>query len=242
MTPPAQTFPPLYDLSRVPPGGVLVVAPHPDDEILGCGGTVSLHLERGDPVHVALVTAGGEGGDADERLAESREAARHLGSTSVSCLAAPDGDVAGDRGLPERLGELLLRVAPAVVYAPSPFEMHPDHVATLDATAAALTARGLEPLLLLYEVNTESMASFLIDITPVVARKQAALEAFASQLGVMDIVGKAEARARARTINVDIREVTHAEAFLELAPAAVPAVRRQLIDLAAALGLPGLPC
>ena len=242
---PAQSFPPLHDLSRVPPGPVLVVAPHPDDEILGCGGAVALHLDRGDAVHVGLVTAGDAGGPGAARLDESRAAAALLArpggpTTSVTCLGAPDGGVADDADLVARLAALLDELGPRVVYAPSPFEMHPDHVASLDALARALAGRpGIT--LLLYEVNTEGMAGFLLDITPVHDRKQAALQAFASQLGIMDIAGKAEARARARTINVDIPSVTHAEAFLEVPGrdpgATVAELRAGVAVLAAALGL-----
>ena len=236
--PPAQGFPPLHDLSRVPAGPVLVVAPHPDDEILGCGGAIALHVRRGDAVTVALVTRGEGGGDASARLDESRRAAAALGPTQVVCLDSPDGGVAGDAGLSGRLAALLARLAPRVVYAPSPFEMHPDHVAALDATAAALSARdGGAHRLLLYEVNTESMASFLLDITPVAAAKRAALSAFASQLGLIDLVAKADSRARARTVNVDLPTVTHAEAFLELEPSRVAQVRRTIRDLGAQLGL-----
>ena len=234
---PAQCFPPLHDLSRVPEGPVLVVAPHPDDEIIGCGGAIALHSRRGDPVHVALVSGGEGGGDAEERLSESRKAAARLGSSEVTCLGAQDGAVADDPGVAARIERVIRRVSPRVVYAPSPFEMHADHVATLDAVARALAGRD-ETVLLLFEVNAESMCSFLLDITPVHAAKREALTTFASQIGSIDIVEKADARNRARTVNVDIPEVTHAEAFLQLRAADVPAVRRQLADLAGLLGLP----
>lgn len=236
--PPAQAFPPLYDLSRVPAGPVLVVAPHPDDEILGCGGALALHARRGDPVHVALVTSGEAGGEGGARLDESRAAARLLGESEVTCLGAPDGAVAGDGSLAERLAALVARLGPRVVYAPSAFEMHPDHVATLDATAAALS-RGFDGTLLLYEVNAEQMASFLLDITPVAETKRRALAAFASQLGLIDLVDKADSRCKARTVNVDLPAVSHAEGFLEIAPAAVPALRRAVVALGASLGLGG---
>ena len=238
--PPAQNFPPLHDLSRIPPGPVLIVAPHPDDEICGCGGAAVLHLRRGDPVHVALVTRGEAAGAADERLSESRAAARCLGLPEAECLDSRDGDVAGDDDLPRRLRELVERVRPRIVYAPSPFEMHPDHVATLHALVAALDGRD-EPTLLLYEVNAEGMASFLLDITPVKTVKLEALEVFASQLDRIDIVEKVDARNRARTVNVDIPDITHAEAFMELTPAQVPEVLRQVEALGALLGLSPRP-
>ncbi|MHC4844965.1 MAG: PIG-L deacetylase family protein [Planctomycetota bacterium] len=236
MSTPAQSFPPLLDLARVPVGPVLVVAPHPDDEIIGCGGAIALHCDRGDAVHVALVTRGEGGGDAEARWEESRRSAGLLGKTEVSCLESTDGAVAADADLPARIAELANRFGPRVVYAPSPFEMHKDHVATLTATATALAGRP-DLTLLLYEVNTEAMASFLLDITPVAERKRAALSAFASQLGMIDIVDKADARGRARTVNVDLPAVTHAEAFMDLAPDRVAEVQRRLAELAGSLTL-----
>jgi LmbE family N-acetylglucosaminyl deacetylase len=236
MKDPVQTFPPLYDLAHVPVGPVLVVAPHPDDEILGCGGAIALHARRGDEVHVALVTSGEGGGDGTRRLDESRASAAGLGASGVSCLGIPDGQVARAGGLVHTLQALIARLAPRVVYAPSPFEMHGDHVATLHATAGALGVRD-DVTLLLYEVNTECMASFLLDVTPVADAKRAALQHFASQLGRIDLVARADARARARTVNVDLPEVTHAEAFLELPPARVAEAQERLAALAASLGL-----
>ena len=236
MTGPAQTFPPLYDLTAVPVGSVLIVAPHPDDEIIGCGGAIALHARRGDSLHVALVSGGEAGGDAEVRMSESRKAVARLGSTEVTCLGATDGAVAGDSGVAARIRRVVERVQPRVVYAPSPFEMHPDHVATLDAVAVALGDRE-DIDLLLFEVNAESMASFLLDITPVHSAKREALTVFASQLGSIDIVEKADARNRARTVNVDIPQVTHAEAFMRVTPASVPDLRRRLVELAELLGL-----
>jgi LmbE family N-acetylglucosaminyl deacetylase len=231
-------FPPLYDLGRVPGGAVLVVAPHPDDEILGCGGAIALHVRRGDRVHVALVTQGEGGGNPLQRVEESRAAAALLGRTEVSSLGARDGAVAQDAGLAARLVQLLLRVRPRVVYAPSPFEQHPDHLATLAATGEALREAGQEPLLLLYEVNSEGLASFLLDITPVAGAKREALAAFGSQLGLVDLVDKCDARARARTVNVDLPAVTHAEGYLELPVARVSSALAGVGGLRAALGLP----
>ena len=236
MKDPAQTFPPLHDLSRVPGGPVLVVAPHPDDEIIGCGGAIALHGRRGDAVHVALVTRGEGGGDGAARLEETRASGAGLGVASVSCLDSRDGAVARDKELAGRLRELVGRLRPRVVYAPSPFEMHPDHVATLHATAGALGLRD-DVTLLLYEVNTECMASFLLDITVVAPAKRAALTAFASQTGRIDLVERVEARARARTVNVDLPQVTQAEAFLELPPARVADAQEKLEALARSLGL-----
>jgi LmbE family N-acetylglucosaminyl deacetylase len=68
-------------------GVVLVLAPHPDDEVLGCGGAIMSHVDAGDPVHVIILTNGGrqEGvGDdpqlyMEQRKRESTDAAGILG-------------------------------------------------------------------------------------------------------------------------------------------------------------------
>ena len=84
-------------------------------------------------------------------------------------------------------------------------------------------------------MNAEGMASFLLDITPVKELKLAALEAFASQLDRIDLVEKVDARNRARTVNVDVDGVTHAEGFMEVAAPDVPALVGKLAELAALL-------
>src|SRR6266550_1065426 len=77
---------------------ILVISPHPDDESVGCGGTIRKHVLTGDAVHVVFLTsgeAGGHGRSAEEtmrlREAEARDAAHILGLTSVEFWHQPDG-------------------------------------------------------------------------------------------------------------------------------------------------------
>ena len=58
---------------------VLVVAPHPDDEVFGCGGAIAKHVASATPVHVIILSNGQAGGKSDIRRAESLEAAQILG-------------------------------------------------------------------------------------------------------------------------------------------------------------------
>ena len=117
---------PLDDL----PHEVLAVAPHADDEVLGCGGALALHAARGDSVRVLILTAG----EGDPRLEEARAAGAVLG-VQVEGLGLQDGALA-PRGR--------RRAAPpgraprrALLYAPAPSETHPDHRAASMACAAA---------------------------------------------------------------------------------------------------------
>ncbi len=75
---------------------VLVIAAHPDDEVLGMGGTIAVHTGRGDAVRVLVVTDGSSTqypGDAEIRSrkeAEARRAAAELGVDDYVHLDLPD--------------------------------------------------------------------------------------------------------------------------------------------------------
>ncbi|MES2609821.1 MAG: glycosyltransferase [Pseudomonadota bacterium] len=177
-----------YHASPVPPssGGVLVLAPHPDDEVFGCGGAIAGHVQAGHTVHVVLLTAGGHGeegagpGYADTRLSESAEAARVLGLPAPVCWGLPDREVTYGEPLVQRIIQAIANTGADVVYAPSPWELHPDHRAT--ALCAIEAVRRLEGVgLHLYEVSAPLRPNRLLDITPLWALKQQAMQVFASQ-------------------------------------------------------------
>ena len=65
-------------MSTRSPSRVLVIAAHPDDEVLGCGGTVALHTRAGDEVHTAIACEG-------ESL---RYGAEGIGQSEHTCRAA----------------------------------------------------------------------------------------------------------------------------------------------------------
>ena len=87
---------------------VLVVSPHPDDESLGCGGTLRGHVVAGDIVRVLFLTSGENGGHgvAPELVAElhkqeAAEAAAILGIAEITFCREKDG-CAFDHALPRR--------------------------------------------------------------------------------------------------------------------------------------------
>ena len=95
-----RSFPPLKDLGSIPSGAVLVFAPHPDDEVIGCGGLMAFHRERGDRVVVVHMTGGEQGdpGGREEgdlvavRREESRRALAALKTTFDIEKAIPTED------------------------------------------------------------------------------------------------------------------------------------------------------
>ena len=243
---PFRSWTPLVDPRTIPQGPVLVVSPHPDDEVIGCGGAIAFHVSRGDPVHVVHLT-GGEGGDPQGlmggdlvalRRREAREAAAVLGVKEIVALGFPDGGLTPSAELVDRLAGEVKRVAPTVAYAPSPLECHPDHLAASRAAAAALASASSPARLLMFEVNHPTIASFLLDITPWIDKKREALAKFASQQRYNDLIGKRLGLAYARTINIALPGIEYVEAFMEVRPERMPELWQDLAELHRKYALP----
>ncbi len=199
---------------------LLVLAPHPDDEVFGCGGLLTLAGQAGSEVHVAVVTDGGVQGDPATRRAESRSAAQAMG------LGAPDFWGFADRGLDpddrklrERIRETLLQVRPQAVLVTSPAEVHPDHRALAlavyqllhEATSELADLTG-ETRVVAYEVSAVLRPNLLVDVTPVWEQVLTAARAFASQVEVKPYVEVLDAIATARRLSLP-SGVRRAEAY-----------------------------
>ncbi|HEX2465472.1 MAG TPA: PIG-L family deacetylase [Thermoanaerobaculia bacterium] len=196
------------NVRREPPGEcaevtslvTVVLAPHYDDEVLGCGGLVA-HLARGGTrVHVVFLTDGSGGveevGDRDayaaRRRAESVEAIRALGVSSSEHLALPDGSLLSslDR-LRSSLERVLLNERPDLLLLPSPLELTGDHRAAFAALHRVLTGlRAGDALfdvtaelrVLAYEVNHAAHPDLLVDVSRERAVIESAMSHYRSQL------------------------------------------------------------
>jgi LmbE family N-acetylglucosaminyl deacetylase len=173
---------------------VLVIAPHPDDEAIGCGAAVCLHRRRGDPVHVVFLTSGERYTDEvpaetirSVREAEAEQAGRVLDVQGLEFLRLPDLGLSEiiDRAA-DRLRPMLDTRAPDVLYLPHPEESHPDHAAVLSIVRAALA--GLSPPNRLPELRGYEVWSPLTryhwveDVSAVMAQKLRAVRCYRSQL------------------------------------------------------------
>ncbi len=171
---------------------VLVVAPHPDDEAIGCGGALLLHAAAGDRVTAVFLTSGELGLRTlpreeawRTREGEAERAGEVLALSSLHFLRAPDwflGDAVDVAAA--RLRPILAREAPALVYAPHAAEWHPDHRAALPILLRALAPDAAAVTeVRTYEVWTPlAEYAHAHDVTAVMARKLRALRCHASQL------------------------------------------------------------
>lgn len=209
-----------------PPGiRPLVLAPHPDDESIGCGGTLALYARLGVPVQVVFMTDGRLGDPAlrrlpvrsprretleaalvERRMAEARAALQALGATGGHFLGAPDGalGLAVDQVAP-RLADLLRELRPDVVLLPFVTDRHADHAAT--GRCLLVAARQLGPGwgdavdCLGYEVWSPIYANLAIDISQVMNVKRRAIACHASQLQDADFLAGVEGLNRYRAVS-----------------------------------------
>ena len=170
---------------------VLVLAPHPDDETIGCGGSLALHGKAGDPVKVVILTDGGMGDVSNQmakdeyvglRKKEALEACAILGIGDLEFWEYPDRSLSGSRGALRKIMDVLVSFAPDLVYCPSPMEIHPDHRAVSFLLFDAIRSCDLIFEVAFYEINQPVSVRSLVDITSVIDKKKEALNAYGSQL------------------------------------------------------------
>lgn len=208
---------------RIGRGRALVLAPHPDDEVLGCAGTIMRHLEDGDPVQVHILTDGALGapaGTADViglRESESRAAAEVLGYGEPVFWRWPDRGLSRMQELPDRLAKLIREFRPDLIYAPSWWEIHPDHAVLSRAVTTGVGRGGFAARLVLYEVGVPLQPNHLIDITDCLDRKKQAMHCFASQLAQQAYDSHILALNRFRTYTLPAA-VLAAEAYRVVSP------------------------
>ncbi len=175
---------------------VLVIAPHPDDEAIGCGGALCRHAARRDRVVIVFLTSGELGLKHlprerawAVREAEAQKAAGILGAAGLEFLRLPDWGVGEHvRAGASRLRPILTREAPQLIYLPHGREWHPDHQAAGPLLRAALRRAAIRaPAWRAYEIWTPlSQYDLVEDISGVMARKVRAIRAHRSQLQEFD--------------------------------------------------------
>lgn len=177
-------LPPELDLAGA--RRVLVVAPHPDDETLGCGGTLARLAPTCD-VHVLLVTNGDGGGGLPPetsaiRKQEMAAAVRTLGiANEVLHLDEPDGRFDDTSSFRQALAAIVQRLQPDWVFLPWLGDSHPDHSRISRASSQVLRRSGVERVLY-YETWNPVPATHVVDITSVLEAKRAAVLCHATAL------------------------------------------------------------
>ena len=181
---------------------VLVVVAHADDEALGCGGTISRHIEQGDRVHLVLMADGvrsrtyASEADLTRRIEASKRAQTILGISSTFSLELPDNraDSVPLLEIVQKLEPIIEKIRATVIYTHHHGDLNIDHRLT---HAAVMTACRPQPGSTVREIygfevlsSTEWAATqespFLpncfVDISQHLRTKLKALEAYAEEM------------------------------------------------------------
>ena len=154
---------------------VLVIAAHPDDEVLGCGGTIARHAAEGDAVHILIMAEGltsrDQTRDAEARQSElsalaqtAHQAGNVLGASSVELLAFPDNRM-DSLALLDVVKEVEARMAnlqPSIVYTHHAGDLNIDHQITHKAVVTACRPYPDQPVRTLFFFEVPSSTDWQV--------------------------------------------------------------------------------
>jgi LmbE family N-acetylglucosaminyl deacetylase len=185
---------------------VLILAAHPDDEVLGCGGTIAKLADNGAVIHVAFLADGissrkGNAKEQSDELVSRRVAAKYacdiLGVKSVSFGDMPDNrmDTVALLEITKAVEELIAEHRPDKVFTHHAGDVNIDHRRTHEAVVTACRPQPGHPVktLLSFEVASSTewqlsgsapmfVPNWFVDISNTLDRKLAALDAYATEL------------------------------------------------------------
>ena len=227
---------------------VTVVAPHPDDEVYGCAGTLLLHARAGDQVTVCHVTDGRLSralGLEPEAMARERRREAEGASGVLGVETDWFGFFEGawpEESVVERLGAALERTRPDLIYAPSLVDFHPEHLRVAAAVARVLEAARAAPALRvrIYAVQVplcDPLVNLVAGTGDVAGCARTALEQYRTQLGSL----RSALRAK-RYAGLRYRVGPEAETFWEVSPEIYVALHRAPSEISGSFrGLRPLP-
>ncbi|WP_293267678.1 PIG-L family deacetylase [Neptunomonas sp.] len=193
-----QFFTPYTSSTTLPAKSVIVLAPHPDDEVFGCAGTLNQLQASGTDIHVLILTDGvliHEWADQPAEIAtkkrhekklrrqkESIAAAAVLGYPLPQFLGFQDGQLLNEESLLPTLQKKIEDISPDLILAPSIWEMHRDHRAVAQVALKLLLKTPNSFQLAFYEIGVPLIPNYFVDITLSTNKKNKAMACFPSQL------------------------------------------------------------
>lgn len=209
---------------------ILVIAPHPDDEVLGCGGSIAKHVKNGDDVFLCIVTKAYMPDWSKEflknRTKEIKKANKILSIKKTYLLNYPTVklDTISQKELNGSLSNVVKEVNPDILYIPHKGDLIRDHRLIFEASLVATRPVKCDvKRILSYEILSETewgrpiepfVPNFYVDISETFGIKIKAMKAYGSELKQyphsrsLEII---EASAKKRGSEIGVR---FAEAFV----------------------------
>ena len=164
-------------LSKPDRGRVLVLAPHIDDDVIGVGGCLRHHVQAGDDI-MAVYFAD----CTDRRKQEGKDAAEVIGFRQLVFFEYKAKTLLEERNLFDRLSAIVADYQPTIVYLPSLFDRHNDHLAVNHYVSLLYKKFRYDFSVYGYEIWTALVPNLIVDISDVVEKKKEAISHYKSQL------------------------------------------------------------
>ena len=201
---------------------ILVFAPHPDDDIIGCAGLLAHQRNAGSTITITYITSGDAAywPDGPAALAQTREkeafaACRLIDVENLIFLRQPDGKVSThQKEIMQRIIPIILSIKPDIILIPHKNDAHKDHQATYDIVTGVLPEinKHYYPLVLGYEVWTPIQdVTHSQEVTYYIDLKLQALKEHASQVTYVDYIEAIKGLNRYRGITLS--DGNYAECF-----------------------------
>ncbi|MBI1824717.1 MAG: PIG-L family deacetylase [Nitrospirae bacterium] len=190
---------------------ILVLAPHIDDETIGCGGSILRHSSSGSKVTVLYLAD-----CTPERIREADAASSVLGISEKIFWKYQSKTLSQFPEIEQRLADLVNSVNPEIVYLPSFIDRHQDHVALNGYFYKALSLIKKDFMIYTFEVWTTLIPNVVVDISNVIDWKKKALGCYSSQLESHNWLEGTIALNRYRGMIANAK--SHGEAFFRMTP------------------------
>jgi LmbE family N-acetylglucosaminyl deacetylase len=162
---------------------ILVIAPHQDDEAIGCAGTLIKNAKAGGHVEIVFCTH-----DTTERMKESERAASIMGSKKNHFMQFPLRSLSGNKDFYNNLALVINKVEPDVLFMPFLFDKHNDHRAVTQAVIAIRKDINLKLMIYSYAVWSPLNPNCLFDISTEWELKKQAIECYKTQIATRDYI------------------------------------------------------
>ncbi|MGD0883763.1 MAG: PIG-L deacetylase family protein [Thermodesulfovibrionales bacterium] len=188
-------------------GRVLVLAPHIDDDIIGAGGSLRKHVQLGNDVLTIYFADCTE-----ERRREARAVSNIIGFNQLRFLEYRSKTLLEHPEIADSLSAVISDYKPKIVYLPSLFDRHNDHLAINHYLSSLYEKYRYDFTVYAYEVWTALVPNVIVDITATMNEKKKALAQYASQLASQDWLDAAVSLNRYRAITSGAGQ--YAEGFM----------------------------
>ena len=205
---------------------IVVISVHPDDETLGCGGTIIKHLNNGDEVHCVLVT---RGNSKQMHIWDKVKVA--YGFSSVIELNFPElklMDISLNKLIPP-LSKAIYSIMPQTLIIPNRADAHSDHKAIFNAVSACTKAFRypfIEKVLMMEVISetdfilslpeSQFITNYYVDITKEFAKKQDILKIYESELLPYPLTRNTSTMQALNRYRGSLINVEYAEAFMNV--------------------------